>query len=104
VTYDGTFELDAVLLDALSEIPSTLLLRHVLSMPWAHPLNKRYQYALMVSEPLAVEIELGLVGAAHLELLFQFLKTCGTQNIPRHCRTDGTEVWMPGLLRVSMRK
>jgi hypothetical protein len=95
LTHVRTFELDAVLLDALDAIPATLLLPHVLSIPQSHPLDHQYLYALMVSEPLAAEIELGLVGAVHVELLSRFLKTCGTENIPKHCRTDGTTVWVP---------
>jgi hypothetical protein len=95
LTHHGTFELDAVLLDALGEIPPTLLLPHVLPMPRAHPSSHLYQYALMVSVPLVVEIELGLIGSAHVDLIFQFLEACGTEKVPKHCRTDGKAVWVP---------
>ncbi len=64
-------------------------------MPRAHPLSQRYQYAILVSEPLVVEIELGLTGSSHIDLLFQFLTRCGTENVPKHCRTDGVRVWLP---------
>jgi hypothetical protein len=88
------FKVDVVLLSTIPSADPALLLPHVLPMPIPCPGWCGDDYVVLISQPLAREIEIGLCGQKHLALLKAALTAfCVEGNRTPHLRTDGHTVW-----------
>jgi hypothetical protein len=81
-----------VVLVRSAELVAHNLMPYVLSMPRRCLCGE--QWIISLSEPLALEVEMGSVGSTHLALLRDtMLSKCSNHEVYNHLRTDGETVW-----------
>ena len=93
---EGTeFQMDAISMDLLATVDAALRFPYVLSNVWACPGSCGKSYALMIDAPVALEVEMGIIGQKHLACLAASMKSFCTKEQPQaHLRTDGETVWV----------
>jgi hypothetical protein len=85
---------DALRYEDASKIVAGKILPYVLSMPRRCPCGQAW--LVLLSESLALEVEVGSAGQTHLKLLQESMrKGCPDHNGTIHLRTDGETVWTP---------
>jgi len=90
--FENDLQMDAVKLSGIDALDSNLLFSHVLPRPWASLHNELY--IITVNKPVVLEIELGILGMAHIEKLSSFLTISCSQGAGfDHVRTDGYDIW-----------
>ena len=93
-----TLMMDAVRLAVINLIPPSLLFRYVVSTPLKLSPEASDEFALLVNQPVALQVELGRVGRRHMDHLVNALKQAALENICiDHLRTDGDIVWVPAV-------
>jgi hypothetical protein len=92
---DKRLQLEAVRFNSLITTPVSQIFSYVISMPVLCP-GCRVPWAVLVNEPHTLEIELGLIGKRHIELLTEaMMESCKSKDGGHHFRTDGMRVWQP---------
>lgn len=94
--FSEPFLMDAVRLATIHLVSPSLLFSYVVSMPMKSSPESTDEYALLISEPVVLQVELGQIGERHRARLFQVLRQSAFAGLyPDHLRTDGDSVWAP---------